>query len=109
MLMALVVFSACEETPSSTGLLDIIPGDASFVVAIEYNQLITKGGLNNLKDYSFYKKLQSELSNQEPAVQQLVENFFKDSKYTGLDLERAFYLRQDAEKPVLYCRSFQDG
>ena len=90
LLLVVTVFGSCKKTTVTTGLLEVVPANASFVVAMEYDNLIKKGGLNNLQDFTFYKKLQSELNHLDPVVKNTIENFFKDSKSIGLDMQKAY-------------------
>jgi hypothetical protein len=88
--VGIILFSSCEK-PTVPPHLQVIPADALFVVAIESEQLVKKGGLDNLQEYKFFQSIEKELSNQNPDLKEFVTKLIENPKASGIDTER-FYV-----------------
>ncbi|MDR2039466.1 MAG: DUF4836 family protein [Bacteroidales bacterium] len=86
--IGLIVFNSCEKKIPPQ--LQAIPADAAFVVAIEAKNIVDKGGLKNLNEYTFIQKMRSELSNENQATQSLINRILENPKSTGLDIDRTY-------------------
>jgi hypothetical protein len=86
--------TSCKKsvTGDSSAALEIIPADATFVVSVDYENLVKKGQLDNLDNYAFLQKLQAEIADDMPeGDRELIFNFVKDPSSLGLNL-KTFYL-----------------
>ncbi len=82
------LFSSCKKTIPPQ--LEAIPSNATFVVALENMKLMKKGGLDNLKDYKFFKFMETELANQKPEIKDFFNKFIENPKASGLDLKQSY-------------------
>ncbi|MDR2563158.1 MAG: DUF4836 family protein [Prevotellaceae bacterium] len=73
---------------SGTSHLSLIPGDAIFVVGVEFKKIVDKGGLNKPDDFKFFSLFRSEFNEKQ---QKAFDEFVKDPKSAGLDLD-VFYV-----------------
>jgi len=85
-----LMFSSCQKTDQSP-LLNVIPKDAKFVLTVNKEQLIKKGGLDHLKNFSFYEK--ARMAAAETGIN-LEENFLLNSSKRGLGLKDAYIFMQ---------------
>ena len=102
LLAGVLVLTSCKDEKANLQL-SAIPSDAFFVVAIENQKMVKKGGLGNLSDYKFFQKLQDEMKNDiNPAVQEIVDELMKNPKSSGLDTEKA-YIYGSVVEDGIYC------
>jgi hypothetical protein len=88
LFVGIVLFSSCTEKDSPQ--LKAIPADAVLVVTLENGSLIKKGGLDNLKEYAFFQKIQKEIAEQDSEVQKFISNLIENPKSSGLDIETSY-------------------
>ena len=86
-ILALTV--SCKK--ADVQLPDAIPADASFVVGFESKQISGKGGINKPEDFKLFSLLRAETANLDEDSKKLFDQFIKEPKSTGLDLDR-FYV-----------------
>ncbi len=87
--MATLVFNSCTKSGSSQ--LEVIPADAMMVISVQGNQLIKKGGLDDLSQFDFFEKMTAEINDIEDVeVRNAVNGIIKKPKETGLDIEQIF-------------------
>lgn len=100
LLAGVLIFSSCKEKTSPQ--LSAIPSDATFVVTFEIQKMIQKGGLNNLSEYKSFAKVKERMTDMDPALQKLLDEFIKDPKSSGLDFEKT-YIYGSKGSNTFYC------
>ncbi len=97
---SIFLLTSCKEkTPPQ---LKAIPANAIFVVALENQEMIQKGGLNNLSDYQLFQKAKTEMKDMDPVLQKFFDEFLKDPKSSGVDINKA-YIYGVASDSNNYC------
>jgi hypothetical protein len=111
MIIALcgVMICSCSQKSDAPSHLVAVPKNATLVLALNAEQVVEKAGLNDLEQYKFYSLLKKELENKSPEESKLAENFLKDTRTSGLNLDNIFiYLVANDEegKAVSYGVTF---
>ncbi len=92
---AMLVFTSCKKKTDTPDHLKVIPTNSAVVLSIEAEQLVDKGGLNKYKEFNIYKFLSKELAESEPEASKMMEEFLKNTRTTGLNLDQIFmYVRE---------------
>jgi hypothetical protein len=91
-LGTLALVSCKQKTAqTSTPALEIIPAEASFVVAVNYEDLLKKGNLTAENNYAFLLALRQKLETAPAEIRECIAEFLKNPASSGLDL-KTFYV-----------------
>jgi Domain of unknown function (DUF4836) len=88
---SLFLFTACKKVVNLNDVSTAIPKDALSVTAINMNSLMQKADFESVKNMDFYKEGMSKLSNENPAMVEIMKNPAK----SGIDLNKNIYFTQD--------------
>ena len=90
LFIGVFVLTSCKKEKENLQL-SAIPADVFYVFAFENQKMIKKGGLDNLSEYELFQKLQEEMDdNLEPGAKKIFEEFLKNPKSAGLDIEKMY-------------------
>lgn len=94
-LSCMLVLTGCKkETGGIPEHLKIIPANSAMVMTINAKELVKKGGLDDYKDFELYKKAHQELVKYEPEMTKFIDEFLKDTRASGLNLDQIFAYMQ---------------
>ncbi|MDR0661045.1 MAG: DUF4836 family protein [Prevotellaceae bacterium] len=104
----MLVFASCKKEKSEIpDHLKIVPANSVMVMTINAKELVEKGGLNKYKDFEIYKKFHEEISRYEPEATKFIDEFLKDTRVTGLDLDKIYmYLQRVGRYDVFNAFTF---
>ena len=106
LLVGVLVLTSCKEKANLQ--LNAIPADAVFVVAVENQKMIQKGGLNNPSDYKLFQKAQEEMSSEmNPESKKIFDEFLKNPKSSGLDVEKTYIYGSVMEDGMYFVVNFK--
>ncbi len=105
LLASIFLLSSCKEKTSPQ--LDAIPSDAFFVVAFENQKMIQKGGLDNLSNFKLFQKAQAEMTDMDPVLKNFVNEFLKNPKSSGLDIDKAYIYGVMSGEDLYCCVNFK--
>jgi len=95
LLFVPLIFSSCQKSEQASPLLNVIPKDAKFVMAVNEGQLIKKSGFDHLSNFSFYEQLRTAATRMGIDFE---EDFLANSKKRGLDAAHSFFfIENEAE------------
>ncbi len=98
-LSCMLIFASCKkEEGGIPDHLKIIPANSMAVMTINAKELVKKGGLDSYKDFELYKKMHQELSRYEPEATKFMDEFLKDTRVSGLNLDQVFMYYQHLGK-----------
>jgi Domain of unknown function (DUF4836) len=86
-----LLFTACKKTVNLNDVSTAIPKDALSVTSVNVNSLMQKADFEAVKNMDFYKDGIGKLSNENPALAEILKNPTK----SGIDLGKSIYLTQD--------------
>ena len=97
----LIILGSCKKSISP--LLEAIPGNAAFVVALENKKLIDKGDFKNLKEYKAFQMLYDRVM-YDPATHDYIDKFLANPGSLGLGIDQSyvFGVKQDDELYVAF-------
>lgn len=85
-------FSSCQNEPiSSNDPIQLIPSNVEMVFAISPQQLLDKGGFDDLQKRDFYKEMIEDINADDPMVAAIL----KDPAEAGIDLNEHIYISAD--------------
>ncbi|MFQ5447472.1 MAG: DUF4836 family protein [Saprospiraceae bacterium] len=85
----ILAFSACQDDPSLQGTAaTYIPAGATGVVTLNPQQLMDKAGFENFRNFSFFTKMVSATSEQNPLIAQVMEQ----PERSGVDLGKPVFI-----------------
>jgi Domain of unknown function (DUF4836) len=86
-----LIFTACKKTVNLNDVSTAIPKNALSVTSVNVNSLMQKADFESVKNMEFYKDGIGKLSNENPALAEIMKNPTK----SGIDLTKNIYLTQD--------------
>jgi Domain of unknown function (DUF4836) len=86
-----LLFTACKKTVNLNDVSTAIPKNALSVTSVNVNSLMQKADFESVKNMDFYKDGIGKLSNENPALAEIMKNPTK----SGIDLTKNIYLTQD--------------
>jgi hypothetical protein len=93
-ILGIILMTSCKKnvTGGSSAALEIIPADATFVISVDYENIVRKGKLNDFDNYAFLQKIKAEIVDDAPEnVQELILNFVQNPSALGLNTDK-FYI-----------------
>jgi|GEM_PF-2087016 len=88
LLFVPLMFASCQKKATLSPLLNTIPKNAMFVLAVDNKQLIEKGGFNKLSQFKFYQDIVESLEGDKN--KDLTLNILNDPKKMGLNIDNAY-------------------
>lgn len=79
--LSLILLASCSSRPEN---LALVPKDTNFIATTNLTSIATKGGMQNLEQFNFYKSFGKEMTKESPIMKKMVENpFFTGISYTS--------------------------
>ena len=99
-LGCMLALASCkkEDKAGSLDHMKIIPANSAMVMSINAKTLVEKGGLNDYKNFELYKKFHGEIAKYEPEMGKIIDEFLKDTRSTGLNLDQIFVYLQPKDR-----------
>ncbi|QES92714.1 DUF4836 family protein [Empedobacter brevis] len=88
-LFIILFFASCSKNEDYTIL---IPTDADFVALINPKSIAEKGNFQKLEQYKIYELAESEIKNQDPALDKLLNEIKNNPTSAGIDIISPIYV-----------------
>lgn len=107
LLVTPLIFTSCQKKEVPT-LVNLIPKDAKFVLAIDNEQIIKKGGFDKLSQFKFYQKLVESLDGNKN--KDLILNVLDNPGKRGLNINQAYlFMEMHGTNPlIVYVTAMKD-
>lgn len=84
------IIYGCSTKSSAPPQLVAVPENATMVLSLNAKQIIEKAELNKPEQYKSYSLLKNEFENESAKTAEVLNNFLKDTRTSGLNLDRIF-------------------
>ncbi|WP_313581908.1 DUF4836 family protein [Chishuiella sp.] len=89
LLISILLLASCNKNKDYTIL---IPTDADFVTLINPKAIAEKGNFQKLDQYKFYQLFENEIKDQDPKINELLQNIKKSPTSAGIDIISPIYI-----------------
>ena len=90
-LITLSFICSCSADPEN---INLIPEESSFVVSFDLASISSKGKLDEITEFDFFKYLKKEVRSENKQLARMLDNFVEDPASTGIDFSENILLFQ---------------
>jgi hypothetical protein len=89
-LFSLIVCGCSKKEDTMPPHLVAVPKNAALVIAVNSQQIVEKAGLNKFEQFKMFSLIQQEIENQPAEMRKFIKDFLKDTRVSGLNLDKVF-------------------